>query len=86
MRRAGLALALTAILGGQTPSLALPLVGGDSKSDACAAERAPILARKKQYDDLHRSQIVSALGQGVAKGAMFFGGAMLGHFAGPDAN
>ena len=70
VRGAVASLALAAMLIAQSPPSASALGmgghGGD-KSDACAAERAPILERKRQYDALHRSQIVAALGQGVER-------------------
>jgi hypothetical protein len=86
LRGFGTALALTATLATTTTSsvavAALPGFGGggNDKNDACAAERAPILARKKQYDDLRRSQIASAVGEGLKKGAVFFAGAMLNKY------
>ena len=80
-RRIALALALVATVSAPMPSVALPgLGGGYDKNDACAAERAPILERKKQYDALRRSQIASALGEGLKKGATFFAGAMLNKY------
>jgi len=84
MRGVGLALALAATVGGSVPSLAMPSLpgfgGGNDKNDACAAERAPILERKRQYDALRRSQIASAVGEGLMKGAVFFAGAMLNKY------
>src|SRR5580693_5176416 len=76
----GLVLALAASAGGPVTQAALPGFGGNDKNDACAAERAPILERKRQYDALRRSQIASAVGEGVKKGAMFFAGAMLNKY------
>jgi hypothetical protein len=79
----GLILTLALLLSAPPPSSALPLGfgGGDTPEvAACAAERAPIIERKRQYDALRRSQIASALGQGLKKGAMFFAGAMLSHY------
>ena len=83
-RGAGLALALAASVAGPMSSTAMPGLpgfgGGNDKNDACAAERAPILERKKQYDALRRSQIASAVGEGLKKGAVFFAGAMLNKY------
>ena len=45
-----------------------------------AGNPAPILERKRQYDALRRSQIASAVGEGVKKGAIFFAGAMLNKY------
>jgi hypothetical protein len=84
-RNLGLVLALAAMVSSTTASLAtagLPGFGGggNDKNDACAAERAPILERKRQYDALRRSQIASAVGEGLKKGAAFFAGAMLNKY------
>ena len=84
VRGAGLALALIATMAAASQSLAFPfgLGGGDNspEANACAAERAPILARKKQYDALRRSQIASAVGAGLKQGGMFLAGALLNHY------
>ena len=80
---AGLALAMVGVLSAATwtPAVALPgFGGGNDKNDACAAERAPLLERKKQYDALRRSQIASAVGEGLKKGAVFFAGAMMNKY------
>lgn len=61
------------------------LPGGKVSSDAtvCAAERAPILERKRQYDQLRRTRIAKAAGEGLKKGAAFFAGAMLSRYGLP---
>jgi hypothetical protein len=83
-RGLGVGLALASVLAGSTARPALPALpgfgGGNDKNDACAAERAPILERKRQYDALRRSQIASAVGEGIKKGAVFFAGAMLNKY------
>jgi hypothetical protein len=85
IRGVGLALAFAGMVSSTmvntTAMAALPgFGGGNDKNDACAAERAPLLERKKQYDALRRSQIASALGEGLKKGAAFFAGAMLNKY------
>lgn len=84
LRGLGMALALGSVAAGALSTPALPALpgfgGGNDKNDACAAERAPILERKRQYDALRRSQIASAVGEGLKKGAVFFAGAMLNKY------
>lgn len=85
VRGMGFALAFVATIGGAAQSGAMPfgLGGGDNNTpemNACAAERAPILERKRQYDALRRSQIAAAVGEGLKKGSLFFAGAMLSHY------
>jgi len=80
LHRIGLILALVAVVAETGPSQALPfgLGGSDNSAEAnvCAAERAPILARKRQYDALRRSQIAAAVGEGVKQGGLFLAGAL----------
>ena len=71
-----------AVLAGQMQNVAaLGLPGGGSKqADACAAERAPILERQKQYQAIHHSHLGAALTAGLKVGATFAAGQLLGHY------
>jgi hypothetical protein len=82
MRKGALAFALFAVvvgpLGSVATALDLPGRGGDSAEvNACAAERAPIVEREKQYEAVRRSHIAAAVGEGVKQGAAFLAGALL---------
>jgi hypothetical protein len=77
---AGLAASLALQLSGGPGAIALPLGGGPRQADPCAAERAPIVERQKQYEAVRRSHIGQALGAGIKKGAMFFGAQMLNRY------
>jgi len=84
LRSAVLALALAAVVAGQMQgsAVAVGLTGGSASPElnACAAERAPILEREKQYEAVRRSRLGAALGAGLKKGAAYFAGAMLGRY------
>jgi hypothetical protein len=82
VRRLALAVGLIAVLFGQmqAPAFAGFGGGGDKAADACAAERAPILERQKQYEAVKRSRLSKAIGAGLQKGAMFFAGQMMNHY------
>jgi hypothetical protein len=76
---AGLVAAL--ILQMQNPAGSAGLVGGRGGAvDPCAAERAPILERQKQYEAVKRSKLGAALGAGLKKGAVFFAGQMMNRY------
>jgi hypothetical protein len=82
LRRLALAIGLIAVLASQiqAPAPAFAGGGGDKEADACAAERAPILERQKQYEAVKRSRLSKALGAGLQKGAMFFAGQMMNRY------
>jgi uncharacterized protein YgiM (DUF1202 family) len=82
-RRLALAAGLVAalVLEMQSPAVGTGLVGGGGgQIDPCAAERAPILERQKQYEAVRRSKLSAALGAGLKKGAMFFAGQMVNRY------
>jgi hypothetical protein len=64
---------------GGAAAISLP-GGGGKQVDPCAAERAPIVEREKQYEGVRRSHLGQALGAGLKKGAMFFGSQMMSHY------
>ncbi len=77
---AGIAAALVAQMQGAAAAFGLPGGGGNKSADACAAERAPIIERQKQYEAIHKSHFGAALTAGLKTGAMFVAGQMLGHY------
>ena len=83
LRGVVLAAGAVAVLAGQMQNVAalgLPGGGGSQKADACAAERAPIIERQKQYQAIHHSHLGAALTAGLKVGATFAAGQMLGHY------
>jgi len=84
MRQAAVLLALGAMVAGDLRAEPFRAAGGGrgGDSDVCAAERAPILERQRQYQALKRSRVAKAAGEGLKKGAGFFAGAMLSRYAG----
>jgi len=84
MRQACVLMALGAMVAGDLraePFRAAP-GGRGGDSEVCAAERAPIQERQRQYQALKRSRVAKAAGEGLKKGATFFAGAMLNKYAG----
>ena len=83
-RRVVLTAGAVAVLAGQmhggAVALGLPSGSGSKQADACAAERAPILERQKQYQAIHHSHLGAALTAGLKAGATFVAGQMLGHY------
>jgi hypothetical protein len=49
---------------------AKPVLAQKKDADACAAERAPLVKLDKEYDDLKRSKMSKAIGEGLKSGAM----------------
>lgn len=91
-RRLTTGLAVAALLTGGVAETAyaqkIKLPGGQVSKDnsVCAAERAPLLERKKQYDQIRRTRIAKAAGEGIKKGATFFAGAMLSRYGLPGVS
>jgi hypothetical protein len=61
---------------------------GDATLNACAAQREPLVKLDKDYDQLKRSKMASAIGEGLKQGAMVLakgvasGGIPIGHRGG----
>lgn len=91
-RRLTTGFAVAALLTGGVAETAyaqkIKLPGGQVSKDSgvCAAERAPLLERKKQYEQLRRTRIAKAAGEGFKKGAVFFAGAMLSRYGLPGVS
>jgi hypothetical protein len=79
-RRVALLLALSAMAVGDLQAAPFNLPGRGDDKGVCAAERAPILERQRQYQALRRTRIAKAAGEGLKKGAGFFAGAMLSRY------
>lgn len=65
-RRLRVAVSVAALLG----VTAQPVLAQKKDADACAAERAPLVKLDKEYDDLKRSKMSKAIGEGLKSGAM----------------
>ncbi|RAK67275.1 hypothetical protein DJ019_04925 [Phenylobacterium kunshanense] len=65
-RRLRVAVSVIALLG----VTAQPVLAQKKDADACAAERAPLVKLDKEYDDLKRSKMSKAIGEGLKSGAM----------------
>ncbi|MBJ7413827.1 MAG: hypothetical protein JHD15_26230, partial [Phenylobacterium sp.] len=52
------------------PVMAQGKGGKDAVLNACAAQRAPLQKLDKEYDDLKKSKMSAAIGEGLKTGAM----------------
>jgi hypothetical protein len=86
MRHAAVTLAVGAMVAGGLRAEPLHFPGRKPDSDVCAAERAPILERQRQYAALRRTRLAKAAGEGIKKGAAFFAGAMLDRYGGSSSS
>jgi hypothetical protein len=82
MRQTVVLVAMVALVAGGLPADPMRAAAHGPEADVCAAERAPILERQRQYQALKRSRIAKSVGEGLKKGALFFAGAMASRYAG----
>lgn len=73
--------ALVATTALQTGAIAYPGPAG-GKTDACATPRAPLTQRDKEYEEMKRSKVAGAIGEGLKAGVGMLASGMLGRGGG----